>query len=168
MKKLIMFRGNSGSGKSTLAREIHKKLARNNLLISQDTIRRDMLRAKDGKDTTALPLLENLLEYGHNNCEITILEGILNAEWYTPLFRKAQYLYGQNINAYYFDIPFRETVKRHKTRPQRGSFSSEKMKTWWNEKDYIRFIKERSFTSEMTLDDEIQIVIEDLKKDLLS
>lgn len=79
MKKLIIIRGNSGSGKSTLAREIHKKLARNNLLISQDTIRRDMLRAKDGKDTGALPLLENLLEYGHNNCEITILEGILNA-----------------------------------------------------------------------------------------
>lgn len=164
MNKLIIIRGNSGSGKSTLAREVHKKLARNNLLISQDMIRRDMLRAKDGEDTIALPLLENLLEYGHNNCEITILEGILNAEWYMPLFKKAQYLYDQNIDAYYFDIPFEETVKRHKTRPQSVSFGSEKMKSWWNGKDYIGFIKEKSFTSEMTLDDEIKIVIDDLKK----
>ncbi len=128
MKKLIIIRGNSGSRKSTLAREIHKKLARNNLLISQDTIRRDM-ELKMEKILFALPLLENLLEYGHNNCEITILEGILNAEWYTPLFKKAQHLYGKNIDAYYFDIPFAETVKRHKTRPQSGSFSSEKMKS---------------------------------------
>ena len=71
-------------------------------------------------------------------------------------------MYGENIDAYYFDIPFAETVKRHKTRPQSGSFSSEKMKSWWNKKDYIGFIKEKSFTSEMTLDDEIQIVIDDL------
>ena len=49
MSKLIIIRGNSGSGKTTLAKEIHQRLPRNTLLISQDTVRRDILRVKDGK-----------------------------------------------------------------------------------------------------------------------
>lgn len=49
LPELIIIRGNSGSGKTTLAREIHNRLPRNTLLISQDTVRRDMLRVKDGK-----------------------------------------------------------------------------------------------------------------------
>ena len=55
------------------------------MLISQDVIRRDVLRVKDGADTKALPLMKELLLYGKNNCETVILEGILNASWYQPL-----------------------------------------------------------------------------------
>ena len=61
MSKLIIIRGNSGSGKTTLAKEIHQRLPRNTLLISQDTVRRDMLRVKDGENTLGLPLFEDLL-----------------------------------------------------------------------------------------------------------
>ncbi len=123
--KLIIIRGNSGSGKTTLAKEIHHRLPRNTLLIPQDTVRRGMLNAKDGENTSALPLLENLLEYGYHHCSYTILEGILNAKWYADLFRKAQELFGSQIYAYYFDIPFEETMKRHQTRHE-YSFGEEK------------------------------------------
>ena len=92
ISKLIIIRGNSGSGKTTL---------------SQDTVRREMLNVKDGEKTFALPLLENLLEYGYHHCSYTILEGILNAKWYADLFKKAQQLFGDQIYAYYFDIPFK-------------------------------------------------------------
>ena len=44
MSKLIILRGNSGSGKTTIAKEIQKNFGRNTMLISQDVIRRDMLR----------------------------------------------------------------------------------------------------------------------------
>lgn len=47
--KLIIIRGNSGSGKTTLSKEIHRRLPHNTLLIPQDTVRREMLNAKDGK-----------------------------------------------------------------------------------------------------------------------
>ena len=94
MSKLIIIRGNSGSGKTTLAKEIHQRLPRNTLLISQDTVRRDMLRVKDGENTLGLPLFEDLLHYGYRNCDYVILEGILNAEWYLPLFRQAEELFG--------------------------------------------------------------------------
>lgn len=69
MSTLIILRGNSGSGKSSVAKMLHKEIGKNALLISQDMVRRDMMRAKDGEDTEALPLLIALLQYGHAHCQ---------------------------------------------------------------------------------------------------
>ncbi len=46
MPKLIILRGNSGSGKTTVAKELQKRFGRNTMLISQDAVRRDMLKEK--------------------------------------------------------------------------------------------------------------------------
>lgn len=106
MPRLIIIRGNSGSGKSSVAKSLQRKIGRNTLVIPQDTVRREMLWAHDGSETTALPLLIDLLEYGYRNSEITILEGILKASWYKPLFERAVQLFGDSIFAYYCDLPF--------------------------------------------------------------
>ena len=161
MSKLIIIRGNSGSGKTTLAKEIHQRLPRNTLLISQDTVRRDMLRVKDGENTLGLPLFEDLLHYGYRNCDYVILEGILNAEWYLPLFRQAEELFSEEIFAYYFDIPFEETILRHQQR-NISSFGEKQMRSWWKEKDYINFISETKFSSRTTLRQETEKIMKDI------
>lgn len=46
MPKLIVLRGNSGSGKTAVAKELQKWFGRNTMLISQDAVRRDMLKEK--------------------------------------------------------------------------------------------------------------------------
>lgn len=161
LPKLIIIRGNSGSGKTTLAREIHNHLPRNTLLISQDTVRRDMLRVKDGENTLGLPLFEDLLHYGYRNCDYVILEGILNAEWYLPLFRQAEELFGEEIFAYYFDISFEETLMRHKQQ-NISSFGEKQMHSWWKEKDYINFISETKFSSRTTLRQETKKIMKDI------
>ncbi|RVU71598.1 MULTISPECIES: kinase [Lactobacillus] len=163
MSNLIILRGNSGSGKTTLSKRIQKRLGKNTLLIPQDTVRREMLNAKDGATNPSIPLLINLLEYGHEDCDYVILEGILNAKWYLPVFERAKELFGDRINAYYFDIPFEETMKRHQER-HIASFGEEKMCSWWLEKDYIGFIPEKKFTSEMSLEDELEVVMDDERK----
>ena len=89
MKKLIILRGNSGSGKSTIAKELQKQFGNNTMLISQDMIRREVLKVKDGENTLAIPLMKNLLTYGKEHSEIVILEGIMYADWYRPLFELA-------------------------------------------------------------------------------
>ncbi len=38
-----------------------------------------------------------------------------------------------------------------------------KMRSWWNEKDYLGFIPEYAFTSQMNLDDEVEIVMNDIQ-----
>ena len=144
----VTIAGKTGVGKTTIAKELQQVFGNNTMLISQDVIRRDMLKVKDGENTKALPLLEELLRYGRKHSEIVILEGILNAEWYRALFELAVALYGKNIYAYYFDIPFEETVKRHKTKPNCNDFSAEDMQRWWNEKDYISVLHETRITAE--------------------
>ena len=84
MSNLIILRGNSGSGKTTLSKRIQKRLGKNTLLIPQDTVRREMLNAKDGADNPAISLLMDLLGYGYEHCDYVILEGILNVKWYAP------------------------------------------------------------------------------------
>ena len=75
--KLIVLRGNSGSGKTTIAKELQKRFGNNAMLISQDVIRRDMLNVKDGENTLALPLMKELLVYGHGHSYTVILEEIM-------------------------------------------------------------------------------------------
>ena len=74
MRKLIILRGNSGSGKTTIAKELQNRFGSNTMLISQDVIRRDMLKVKDGENTQALPLMKELLIYGSNHSNVVILE----------------------------------------------------------------------------------------------
>ena len=74
MAKLVILRGNSGSGKTTVANLLQKKFGHNTLVISQDTVRREMLWVKDGPDNRAMPLLESLLYYGRERCQVVILE----------------------------------------------------------------------------------------------
>ena len=164
MGKLVILRGNSGSGKSTLARRLQWELGRNTLLIPQDVVRRDMLWARDGADTAALPLLRTLLRYGHENCEASILEGILYADWYRPLFQDAAALYGENIFAYYYDLPFEETLRRHETKPNRADFGEEDMRRWWRERDFIGFIPEKVLGADVTLEAAEERVLRDLQK----
>ena len=74
MKKLITLRGNRGSGKTTIARALQEKFGKNTMLLSQDVIRRDILKTNDGAGTRANDVLIMLLEYGHAHNELVILE----------------------------------------------------------------------------------------------
>ncbi len=162
MSKLIIIRGNSGSGKTTLAKAVQHKLGHNIMVISQDVIRRDILRVKDGEDTKALPLLSELLEYGKNNCEIVILEGILYSKWYMPLFKLAKTLFKDNIFAYYYDLAFEETLIRHNTKSNKNDFGKEDMEKWWHEKDYIEIIPEQTFSKDISLTDAVEIICKNI------
>ncbi|MCI8423097.1 MAG: kinase [Lawsonibacter sp.] len=161
MSKLILLRGNSGSGKSSTAVELQRRIGRNTLLISQDTVRREMLWAQDGCDTAALPLLIALLRYGYERCPAVILEGILVSAWYQPLFQTAAELFRGNIFAYYFDLPFEETMKRHSTREKQLEFGEREMRRWWVEKDFIGFLPEKTIRSEQSLDSIIEMILSD-------
>lgn len=162
MSKLILLRGNSGSGKTTVARQLQKALGRGTLLLSQDVVRREMLWARDGPDTAALPLLMDLLRYGRDHCAVVILEGILNAEWYRPLLRLARDLYGEGLFAYYYDLPFEETLRRHQTRESRQSFGAAEMRGWWREKDWAGLFPEKALTRELSPEDAVALILSDV------
>lgn len=161
MPKLIILRGNSGSGKTSVSKELQKKFGKNTMRISQDMIRIKMLFAKDKE---ALSLIANLLKYGRKNSEITILEGILDSEQYRPLFETAVSEYCENIFAYYYDLPFEETLLRHETKPNRADFGEEDMRRWWKEKDFIGIIPEKIITKDMSLSETVDMIFNDVSE----
>lgn len=158
MAKLIILRGNSGSGKTTVAKKLQRQLGRGTLLVSQDVVRRDMLYERDGPDTQAIGLLIELIRYGSKNCENVILEGILYADWYRELFESVKSAFESRVYAWYFDIPFEETLARHKTKPNALEFGETEMRRWWREQDLIGIIPERLIGKDMTEDETVDVV----------
>lgn len=75
------------------------------------------------------------------------------ADWYEPLFELAVQLYGADIYAYYFDIPFEETLKRHQTKPNCHSFGEKEMRRWWREKDFSAVLNEVTITDEKEMEE---------------
>lgn len=164
MRKLVILRGNSGSGKSSVAKALQRQLGRGTLMIPQDVVRREMLWAHDGADTAAIALLMDLLEYGYEHSEVTILEGILHSKWYRPVFIKAiELFHEENIHAYYYDIPFEETLKRHETKRNRFDFGEEDMRRWWCEKDYMGCIRETTLTADISMENAVHRIISDIQ-----
>lgn len=166
MAKLIIIRGNSGSGKTSVSKALQEKFGENTMLISQDMIRREILHTRDGADTKALPLMTELLKYGRHNSRVTILEGIMVAEWYMPLFEAAVKEFGSEIYAYYYDLPFEETLARHGTRAKKADFGEADMRRWWVEKDYIKIIPEKILTKEIGLDEAVEMIFRDVSENI--
>lgn len=167
MSKLIIIRGNSGSGKTTLAKSLQHKLGRNTMLVSQDYIRREMLWVPDRVDNKAVPLLGELIKYGKRNSDFVILEGILYSDYYFSLFKTAIEEFDSEIFAYYYELSFEETVRRHWTKANCSDFGEEEMKRWWREDDLIGIIPEKKINSEISISDAVSMIYEvvDDKKD---
>lgn len=161
---LIILRGNSGSGKTTAAKALQKKIGHGTMLISQDVVRREMLYVKDGLNSEAGELMFELALYGKKHCSVIILEGILNAAWYKSLFERLLNEFGDRIDAYYFDIPFEETLLRHEGKPNAKDFGAEEMHKWWNEKDLIKVILEVLLGKELSSSEIIDIVYGRIKE----
>lgn len=162
MQRLIILRGNSGSGKTTVARLLQGKFGPNTMLISSDTVRMEMLHVWGAQGIEkSQPLMIELLKYGKQHSEITILEGVLPADAYDTLFQTALQEYENNILAYYYDIPFEETLIRHKTKPNCNDFGEEDMRRWWREKDYLGIVQEKILHKEVSLENAVELIYED-------
>ncbi|MCI9123813.1 MAG: kinase [Eubacterium sp.] len=161
MAVLIMIRGNSGSGKSSTAKQLQKKIGSRMLLIPQDTVRREMLMVHDGPDNEAIGLLTALLEYGSTHCEYVVLEGILRADWYQPVFEAAAAFFAGRIFAYYYDISFEETVRRHQSK-EHAAFGEAQMRSWWREKDLAGIIPEKIFGDDITSEEAVAEILRDV------
>lgn len=159
MAKLIILRGNSGSGKTSASVALQEKFGPNTMLISHDMVRMQMLHVwgREGLEKS-LPLMTKLLEYGRQHSEVTILEGILPAEAYAPLFETALAEFGPNIYAYYYDIPFEETLRRHVTKPNSADFGEAEMRRWWMEKDFLPMIPETILKEDISLEAAVELI----------
>ena len=151
--KIIILRGNSGSGKTTTAKALQERIGRGTLLISQDEVRREMLWVRSGKDNKSIDLIRHLVRFGYEHCEVTILEGILYADEHVELFEEVKRLFGKHIYAYFYNLSFEETLKRHgeKQKVKLHTFGEPDMRKWWRDKDLLPNIEENLVKQDMNL-----------------
>ena len=155
MHKIIILRGNGGCGKTTASQMLQQALGRGTLLIPQDTVRREMMWVKDRPDNASVALMKQIVDFGHQHCTYTIVEGIFYSDYYQDLFDYIVKLYDQQIYAYYFACPFDVAFERQRNRPLHNKYTIEKMREKWRDNDYLPNIKETVLDTSALSADEI-------------
>ncbi|UOY92298.1 kinase [Ectobacillus sp. JY-23] len=162
---LIIIRGNSGSGKTTVAKSLQNHLGHGTLLVSQDTVRRDMLQVHDRDGNLSIDLIRQIAEYGKGKCEVVIVEGILSQARYGDMLRQLILFFDQNAFVYYFDLPFEETVSRHNTRSKAAEFGEDALRSWWKSDDYLGVAGEILLTKELSQSDVLDLILHQIKNE---
>ncbi|WP_219507924.1 AAA family ATPase [Nonomuraea ceibae] len=136
--KLIVIRGNSGSGKTTLAKAVREAYGRRGLaIISQDIVRREMLREPDVPGGVNIGLLKTICLHALAHDHHVVLEGILTGSRYGAMLDRLRREHQGPAVFFYLDVPWEETLRRHETRPQRSQFTPEQMAEWFADGDLL-------------------------------
>ncbi|WP_053366301.1 kinase [Bacillus sp. FJAT-27245] len=162
--KLIILRGNSGSGKTTTAKNLQNYLGHGTLLVSQDVVRREMLKVHDRDGNLSIDLIRQITEYGKGKCEFVIVEGILYKCRYGEMLNNLIQFYNQRAYIYYFDLSFEETVIRHNSSPKKEDFGEDSLRAWWNPNDYLGVNGETILTNDMSQNKVLELILNQLQK----
>ena len=68
----------------------------------------------------------------------------------------------KDIYAYYFDLPFEETAKRHLTRAKSQIFTVEEMRGWLKPNNKSTVLNETILTKDMTIEQILDIILTDI------
>ena len=156
---LIILRGNSGCGNTSTARLLQRQLGYGTMLVSQDMVRREMLRVKDSESNPAIQLIYDLCMYGNKVGYTVILEGILSNKKYGAMLHRLLNDFQGDKLVYYFDVSFEETMRRHATKPNAHEFGELEMRRWWKEKDYLDFENEFLIRNDTSQEDIINMIL---------
>lgn len=159
---LIILRGNSGCGKTSTACLLQRQLGYGTMLVSQDVVRREMLRVKDIENNPAIQLIYDLCMYGNNVGYTVILEGILSNKKYGAMLRRLLDDFQGEKLIYYFDVSFEETVRRHATKPNAHEFGELEMSQWWKDQDVLNVPGEQRIGEQLSQAEIVDLIHRDV------
>ncbi|MCJ1966628.1 kinase [Candidatus Nanosynbacter sp. TM7-087] len=159
---LIILRGNSGCGKTSTARLLQCQLGDGTMLVSQDVVRREILRVKDSENNPAIQLIYDLCMYGNNVGYTVILEGILSNKKYGAMLRRLLDDFQGEKLIYYFDVSFEETVRRHATKPNAHEFGESEMRQWWKDQDVLNVPGEQRIGEQLSQAEIVDLIHRDV------
>ena len=159
---LIILRGNSGCGKTSTARLLQRQLGDGTMLVSQDVVRREILRVKDIENNPAIQLIYDLRMYGNNVGYTVILEGILSNKKYGAMLRRLLDDFQGEKLIYYFDVSFEETVRRHTTKPNAHEFGESEMRQWWKDQDVLNVPGEQRIGEQLSQAEIVDLIYRDV------
>ncbi|MFK4086535.1 kinase [Kribbella sp. NPDC020789] len=160
--RLVVVRGNSGSGKSSTAQEIRRRLGYGVAWVEQDYLRRTLLREHDRAGQPNVGLIELTVRYALDHGYHVVLEGILNNRTYGEMIRRLVVDHVGVTGAYYFRLPFEETIRRHSTRELAKVVTAEQMREWYRDLDLLGVPGEQVIGIDSTLDQTVDRILADL------
>jgi predicted kinase len=155
--RLVVIRGNSGSGKTTAAHALREALNQPAMVIEQDHFRRIVLKEKENAGSDAVELIRRVAEFGLERGYIVIVEGILGSDKYGPMIA-ALMARAETARAFYFDVSFEETLRRHATKPS-ATFGEAEMRAWWRDRDLLGVPNETVVDERSTLAETVGLML---------
>ncbi len=162
--KLIILRGPSAAGKSTIAAEIRKRCQGIDIaLVDQDYFKLTVLEGTSRdrrREAVSQMLLQNsliALRCGYH----VIMEGLINADHYRPMFDELFAQHPKDNYIYFFDISFEETLKRHSGRSKQEEFGEEEMGSWYADVKPLNIEGEVIFKDDMGMEEIVEKILTD-------
>ena len=131
------------------------------MLVSQDAVRREILRVRDEADNPAIQLIYDLCIYGNRIGYTVILEGILSNKKYGKMLQRLLANFNGAKYIYYFDLSIEETLRRHANKPNAAGFGETEMRKWWKDKDFLGASQEKIVNQEMSQAEVVQMIMSD-------
>lgn len=157
--RLIILRGNSGSGKSSVAQGIRDRYGRGIAIVGQDNLRRIVLRERDVPGGANIGLIDITARYALDHGYHVVLEGILQRGHYGEMLRGIASDHRGITRAYYFDVSFEETLRRHATKPQATEYGEREMRRWFNPDDLVPGLDEQRISEETSLVGAVDLIM---------
>ena len=102
--------------------------------------------------------------FGYDHDLLVLVEGFYETDIYGQMLERLKKLFAPQVFAYYYDLSFEETVRRHQTRAKQEEFTLADMKRWWKDRDFLGWEEESFFTDEDSLETAFQRICQDLGK----
>jgi 8-oxo-dGTP pyrophosphatase MutT (NUDIX family) len=160
--RLIVIRGNSASGKSEAAAKIREKYGRHGLaIVGQDNLRRVVLREHDVPGGANIDLIDLTARFALSRGYHTIVEGIFNADHYAPMLTALISDHPGSAFAYFLDVPFPETLRRHATKTGTPGYGEAEMRQWYRGLDLLPGGIEHVIPAESSLEETVSTMMAD-------
>jgi predicted kinase len=161
--RLIVLRGNSGSGKSTVAQSLREAYGRGLAWVSQDLVRRIILKEKDVPGGINIGLIDQVVRYCLDHGQHVVLDGILYADRYEQMLAGLSRDHVGDSHFYYLDVCLDESLRRHTTRPQVTEFGPDDMRSWYRRRDLLSSIHERIVPETSALQQTVTLILEETR-----
>lgn len=159
--RLVVLRGNSGSGKSAAAAALREAYGRGMAWVSQDLIRRVILKEEDTPGGLNIGLIDQVVRYCLDQGYHAVLDGILYADRYEQMLAGLRRDHLGPSCFYYLDVTMGETLRRHALRPQASEFGPGDMRRWYRPRDLLRSVEERVIPETSSLQQTVDLILAD-------
>jgi predicted kinase len=157
--RLIVLRGNSGSGKTTVATAVRAGYGSAMAWVSQDLLRRVVLKEKDRPGGVNIGLIDQVARYALDNGYHVALDGILDAGRYESMLAGLNRDHAGLSRFYYLDVSLEETLRRHLTRPQAAEFGAHEMRDWYRPRDLLASVNECVIPERFSLPETVELIM---------